>query len=832
MENYKKTIGILLTLTMALSMVIMLPAADSAVPVRSKTTYAFCTVTPTPIGVGQEALVWMGISDYLNIYTDGWKDLTVSVTKPDNTTETLGPFRTDSTGSTGTKYIPTLSGTYYFQSHFPAQWYNWTNQADVLYKASDSPVFALNVTEDFVQYYPSSSLPTEYWTRPVNAQNREWAEITGNWLWGQSLNNYPYYNWKVTGNSYAPEAGHILWTKAVTDGGIAGAEIGTESFFPGDAYEGYFLDSLIIGGVLYYNKYQGDGGTRVEQVVVAVDLKTGQQLWERNFNNTRITFGQVLKYNSFNTQGAYPYLWSVQGSTWNAYDAATGRWEYGMTNVPSGATPILGPNGELLIYTVNAANGWVSMWNSTKVVIGSRTDQTAGSWIRSDKGRVFDAMAGIQWNKTIPKTLPGIVLSVLEDRIIGGTDDTYNTHLAIIKNDYSHTFWCISTKPGQEGTILFNKTWVPTTTDVASAFVGASSADGIMIVALKDTRQIVALSLDTGNLLWGPTESQTPVDVFTIGNYRRGAKAIADGMVFSGGMGGRLHAYEASSGNLLWTYDVRQEFTEMQWSDNWPIYLSFIADGKIYLHSAEHSVNQPLPRGAPFVCLNETTGEKIWSINLRGTHWGGYPIIGDSTIAMFNTYDNRIYALGKGPSQTTIVASPKISTEGSSVLLEGYVTDISPGLNDFGIRARFPQGVAAVSDASQSEWMTYVYDQLPKPADATGVQVVLNVIDSNGNFREIGKTTTDSNGFYNLQWTPDITGKYVVIAQFSGSNSYYPSYAESAFVVDAAAATPTPTVTPPQSAADMYFVPAIAGLFVLVIVVAIVLALLMLRKRP
>jgi hypothetical protein len=35
-----------------------------------------------------------------------------------------------------------------------------------------------------------------------------------------------------------------------------------------------------------------------------------------------------------------------------------------------------------------------------------------------------------------------------------------------------------------------------------------------------------------------------------------------------------------------------------------------------------------------------------------------------------------------------------------------------------------------------------------------------------------------------------------------------------------------------QSTADMYFVPAIAGLFVFVAIIGVVLALLVLRKRP
>ena len=35
----------------------------------------------------------------------------------------------------------------------------------------------------------------------------------------------------------------------------------------------------------------------------------------------------------------------------------------------------------------------------------------------------------------------------------------------------------------------------------------------------------------------------------------------------------------------------------------------------------------------------------------RDTRWGGNGIIGDSIIATMDTYDQRVYAIGKGPSQ-------------------------------------------------------------------------------------------------------------------------------------------------------------------------------------
>jgi hypothetical protein len=131
--------------------------------------------------------------------------------------------------------------------------------------------------------------------------------------------------------------------------------------------------------------------------------------------------------------------------------------------------------------------------------------------------------------------------------------------------------------------------------------------------------------------------------------------------------------------------------------------------------------------------------------------------------------------------------------------------------------------------------MEYVYYQNPKPTTASGVDVAIKIIDPNGNLNQVGTTHSDANGYYAFEVTPAMTaagpGMYTVLAEFEGSHAYWPSQAESSFTIGAAAATPAPTSAPPESAADAYFVPAIAGLFVLIIVVAIVLALLMLRKK-
>jgi hypothetical protein len=163
-------------------------------------------------------------------------------------------------------------------------------------------------------------------------------------------------------------------------------------------------------------------------------------------------------------------------------------------------------------------------------------------------------------------------------------------------------------------------------------------------------------------------------------------------------------------------------------------------------------------------------------------------------------------------------------------MIKGTVTDTSPGTEEYALTTRFPNGVPAVSDESMSDWMQYVYMQFPRPTNTNGVPVNIDVIDSNGNYRNIGTTNSDASGTFSYAWKPDISGSYTVIASFAGSKAYYPSSAETAFVIDETATTPAPTAMQVTSMSDMYFIPAIVGLFIFVAVLSAV-TILTLRKR-
>ena len=832
MQN-KKTIRIFTTLILLISITIPMIAttANGAVPVHHKATHAYIGATPNPIGVGQETLIHLGITDELQLVQYGWTDLTVTVTKPDNTTQTLGPFDTDSTGGTGTVFIPDQIGTYYLQTHFPEQWFNWTTSggADILYEASSSEKLALIVTESQpTNFYPGVPLPTEYWTRPVDDQMRDWYQVAGSWV--QPARSAQVF---VPNEMYAPNTAHILWAKPQTVGGLVGSPYGTEGYENGDAYEGLwgYGSPVIMGGIVYYNN---DKDVASVSTVSAVDQRTGETLWSKALvgpdnRSLPLQFGSILSFNSYNYQGAFSYIWTTSGSTWNAFDPFTGEWEYSMTNVPSG-TQIRGPNGEILIYTYNS-DGWMTLWNSTKVISDS------GSFLRRGQGTTFDCVwseprnGGYMWNVTAPEDIEGSISRVFLDDILIGNNLQSRTATANILGLTGSPWqlWAINVKTGQEGQLLYNKSWQPPTGNLSFTFEDASLDDNVFTVWSKELRGRFAFNLHTGEQIWGPTEPEYYLQTFGL------QSGFAYGNLYSSGYGGHLYAYDAKTGTRLWDLPIMEPYggSEVLWSNNWPMAIMFIADGKLYMSNSEHSANQPLPRDGPFMAVNATDGSIVFQINgaFRQPRWAGQAGIADGIITLFNTYDNQVYSIGKGPTKTSIETAPKTSTFGNSVLIEGTVIDISAGTQDPKIMPRFPDGVAAVSDDSMNDWMKYVYMQFPRPANATGVSVTLDALDSNGNYRTIGTTTSNADGFFTFNWKPDIEGTYIVYASFEGSEAYWPSHAVTSFVVDPVAATPTSESLQPASVADQYILPGIIGIIAAIAIVGIGLALLVTRKR-
>jgi hypothetical protein len=371
-----------------------------------------------------------------------------------------------------------------------------------------------------------------------------------------------------------------------------------------------------------------------------------------------------------------------------------------------------------------------------------------------------------------------------------------------------------NTNLGFTTTMLWNKNIsVPVTGKNYTWSVSGADYDArIFIVSCKQTMQKWGYSLDTGDLLWGPTAPEGTFNYYGMGDTTYYGKYL-----LSTGYSGTLYCYDPLTGDLMWTYNATSVGRESPYGENYPISITFVADGKVFLHSTEHSPTKPLWRGSYLRCINITDGTEMWKLldfNMGAGIADGYIITG-------NQYDNDIYCIGKGPSAVTVTAPEIVQSLGTSVLLKGTVTDQSPGAKD----------TPAIADADMQAWMEYLYEQQAMPTGAKGVEVTLDTVDPNGNFVHIGTTTSDIDGKFSYMWTPEVPGKYNVIATFAGSNSYYASYETTAIGVSDAAPTVAPTAAPVESAADLYFVPAIAGLFVAIIVVGALLALLLLRKR-
>jgi outer membrane protein assembly factor BamB len=786
-KSKSKLSTIALIIVLAISAMLVVFPVTTAQETPTKQTYPYINAIPNPVGKNQEVLLHVGIMHQLNRAGLGWQGLTVTVERPDGETETLGPYNTDATGGTGGVYIPTQVGIYYLQTHFPEQTNpeackpgtivaGVTTPEGAIMLAGESSVLELVVQEDPVPYYPESPLPEEYWTRPIDAQQREWYRIGGNCL--ESGFYLPNTNLWYPNNDYAPETAHILWTKPHTTGGLVGGDLGMQAYEEGDAYEGKWSGSIILAGKLYYQRF---AGSEVWRETVCVDLHTGEELWAKTFlDNRTLAFGQAMLWSTLQYHGVFDYLWVTVGTTWHAFDAFSGEWVYAIENVPSGSR-VFGPKGEVFVYTVNTRNGWMSRWNSTAVYYNQMLDETGGDVYPSGRwrpfGRTLDGAYGFDYNVTIEQGLPGGIgqalahNGVLDDRLLG---------LNITPQQVD--MWALGTQPGEEGDLLFHNTWVPPA-DIAennlTLYLEATTPygdGGVFSIGSREEHKHYGFSTDTGAFLWETPEEEIFLNWFGI--PREHPPVIAYGKLFQAGIGGIVYCYSITDGSLLWKYEAVDPLNEFLFGNNWWLYPLIVTDGKIYYAHLEHSPIDPKPRGGPMVCLNVENGDVIFRANglFRQSLWGGHAIMGDSIIATQDTYDQRVYAIGRGPSVTTIEAPLTAVAKGTSVTIRGTVMDVSPGTEDDALRLRFSNGVPAVSDADMSEWMLYVYKQFARP-DATGVPVKLEAVDPNGEYVDMGTATSDSYGNYGFTFEPDTEGKYMIIATFYGSGAYYGSTA-------------------------------------------------------
>jgi hypothetical protein len=583
--------------------------------------------------------------------------------------------------------------------------------------------------------------------------------------------------------------------------------------------------------------------------------------------------------------------------TWSLYDAYTGVTLFNVTGVPSGTAISGPEGEQLRYIINNAGTNanpdWrLERWNSSRLwsydinpisgrgsgalMVLNNTEATGtipGSAVISNNPTSIYPQDTIEVNGNIPlndttKGLTGTYASWVSTYDWNVSINSWYTNLAssasIVAVHYDdmmllesgrlpngfaatgvggssapYTFLAVNlnASKGAIGSLLWTKTYDPPAGNLTMSVGNVDFDNGVFTLTATELANWYGYSLHDGSPLY-ITPSQAAFDYYGNPKWTVLDGQIAYGKIYSSSLGGILYCYDDVTGDLLWTYGNGGEGNSTSGGfdvsyGRYPTFIQAISNDVVYLISTEHTITDPIYKGAKARAVNATTGEEIWTLSAySGTFTSESYALADGYNVWFNGYDDSLYTVGRGPSVTTVEAPKAAIDLGRSLVISGTVMDVSAGTKQTQQAGDFPNGVPVASDASMTDWMGYVYQQKPIPTSFTGVEVSLDVVDSNGNFRNIGTAMTDKTGVFNYQWTPDIPGMYTVFATFVGTNGYWPSSAETSFAVDPAAPTPAPTNAPAQSAADMYFVPAIAAIIVLIVIVGVVLALLMVRKRP
>ncbi len=787
-----KSIALVLILTFA---ALLTSAGMQAAKAIDVTTYAYISVEPNPVGVNQPVYANVWILPLQPTGTDVFHNLKVTITTPTGTTETK-TLTTSTVGSQYFGYTPTAVGSYSFQLSYPGETFT---RGGYYYTPSESPTITLTVQSQPIGSYPETPIPNDYWTRPINGQNRGWASSVGDWLMNGYNATGKAFDAQFGFNPYsqAPRSSHIMWTKQLGMGGIVGGDLGDQSYYAGLSYESKASPALIMNGRLYYNIKPTSS---VNQGFVCLDLRTGQELW-RNTNWTySITMGQEYEYTSGNQGGvAGAYLWQT-GSTYRMFDAFSGELLMTFNNAMTG-TNVLDSNGNFYVYTLNGAGRWLSMWNFTRAVDLNRqiTYNPSGEGMYRPSPRnlanpadnPYNWLLGVQWNNT---NLPAVNMTVPEvaaNGTVTGSTTLYpglfgitgNTLLAQVGSpNYPVIYYELgySLKDGSQMWVQPRNTTTPS--------VWGSTGEGKYIRVFLDTRTHRCYSAATGEQLWISEAMDFPWGAF---GSQYGT--VAYGKFYWGGYDGHEYAFDLNTGKILWKFGSGEAGYETPYGSYPFWYGPVIAGGVVFAGTGEHSPSQPLIRGERLFAIDANAGTQLWNISgLMVTR-----SIADGYLTTYNAYDNQLYCFGKGPSATKVFAPDVAVPAGTAMTITGSVTDQSEG----------QKGTPAIADRDMTPWMEYLKMQQPIPAGVTihGVDVILTATGPNGAETQIGSAVSDMSGKYGFSWTPQTPGLYKIAATFVGSDSYGSSYDETFVTVGpatpsaSAQPTPTPTAIPTQA---------------------------------
>ena len=667
-------------------------------------------------------------------------------------------------------------------------------------------------------------------------------------------------------------------------------------YYEGTAYEQRYINPIIMDGILYYMAPLGFDAPSYGPLT-ALNLQTGEVVWTSNTLPAPSFGYIYNLWNPDEHGTFPPILICPNGALWEMVDGFTGTVLFNVTGVPSGYVAAGPSGEQLRYVLQNKGttanpNWYLAQWNSSRLwqydvnpftgagsvspaIINASTASAlttifpASNQAAAQNTYIVQADVGFNtkvpgtlldstrypsectydWNISIPQlnnpggSAPSVIAGMYNNVLL-----TLNGTLPASPSSFNgagsytpYTYMAFDLTLGHEGAFKWINTLQPVSGNVTVYYAGVDPTTNVFIEENYETLNWVGYSLTTGQKIWGPTHPMESLDYYGQTAPNEFCGQLAFGNLYTSAFGGTVYCYDDLTGELKWTYGngpMGSGNSTLAGFDtpygDYPTFIQAVgSNGVIYTVTTEHTVIDPIYKGALARAINATTGEEIWTISDYTSEFIQMSYaIADGCNTFFNGYDGQIYTLGRGPSQTTVTAPNTGLASGQSVVIRGTVTDISAGTQQTQLKANFPNGVPVSSDAKMGDWMGYVYQQQPFPTDFTGVQVTIDVLDSNGNTRTIGTATTDGSGMYTLSWKPDIPGNYQVFAHFEGTNGYWPSSSATSFVVDSEPTTgpTTAPITGFATASDLAIY-MIGGVIAIIIAIAIV-GLLILRKRP
>jgi hypothetical protein len=793
---------------------------------------AYLSFRPNPVGLGQTFIVniWTTPALHASRY---FKDFKVTIMNPSGETEVVNvdSYRADTTA--WFEWIADEIGVWKLKfdfqgAYFPAGNYstafgavmygqaqNFSFTQSCYYTPSSTDWQELVVQQENVNSWIASPLPTDYWTRPISTENREWWWIAGHFPWRGPGGGS---NWPADTNKYwangdryrfvpwvqAPNTAHIVWKRQGAIGGLIGPISGETKVEVWSSGGG--SPSIIYQGRCYQTVTEADvanNSPSTRTYWMCYDLRTGQIYWKRPLYTGESAPSAILYYEGYpEVPGGEArfskdvHLISITGGRLVTYNPWNGAVSLNFSISPLTSGTYYKNGYWLTVQDLGAAAG-----SNRYRLINWTLDVTPGAFLISSATWQSKIVSNISW--------PWSNLGTTWDMEAGIAVATNPVTPPAVGAWYGSSVQAASLVTGAQ---IWNKTYEETIYSSSSTV-----ADHGKVAIITMNGYWLGLNLNDGSVAWKSEKLDYPWDSPGFGSY---GVASAYGLFFRFAYSG-IYAFDWNTGKIAWKYEAPANPYETPYTNpNGTTVYSFnavgwIADGKLFAYNTEHTPTQPITRGWRLHCINTTTGKGVW--NITGSMSPG--AIADGYLIASNSYDGYSYAFGKGQSATTISAPQTAITKGQSIMLTGTVMDMSPG----------QPNTPCVSAASMTEWMEYLHMQKAIPANVIGVPVSIDAIDPNGNAIHIATVTSDMSGTFGYLWQPEIAGKFTVTATFAGDESYGISWAETHVgVVEATQQTATPTQStltmPPY---ELYTIGSAVA-----VIIAIAIAVVLLRKRP